>query len=268
MAGYTYFSIGTSGKLQGRVYWKADSNGSVANSSNVYARVEVARTDAYGPTYGTWTGDIWINGQTDSFSKYESVNDGWVTLAEKSLTVGHNADGTKQINIGARVHGPSGTSMSGNTVEGGQDVWLDTIPRASQISAFSGTDVTGKFKVTFTPAVSSFKHNLRLVAGSSTLKTVTNYASGTEVTLDNTALNTLASIMTSTNKVNIIAYLDTYNGSTKIGDNSKTNSCTWYRSRIKLGGTWKKAVPYIKINGVWKEAIPYIKINGVWKKGA
>lgn len=268
MAGYTYFSIGTSGRLQGRVYWESQSNGVSANSSSVYARVEVARTDAYGPTYGTWTGDVNINGTSQGFSQYAEVNDGWVSLKDMRINVGHNSDGTKQCYIGATVHGPSGTSMEGITVSGGITATLDTIPRASEIGTFSGTDVTGNFSVTYTAKSSSFTHKLRIVTGSTTLKTISNYGSGTSFSFTTSELTTLGNLMTATNTVNLTAYLDTYNGSTKIGDSSKTNSCTWRRARIKLGGAWKKAIPYIKINGAWHQAIPFVKVNGSWKKGA
>lgn len=36
--------------------------------------------------------------------------------------------------------------------------------------------------------------------------------------------------------------------------------------RIKHGGTWKQAIPYVKFNGVWRLAQPHVKVNGVWKK--
>ena len=37
-------------------------------------------------------------------------------------------------------------------------------------------------------------------------------------------------------------------------------------ARIKHGGVWKEAVPYVKFNGVWRIAQPYAKNNGIWKK--
>lgn len=38
--------------------------------------------------------------------------------------------------------------------------------------------------------------------------------------------------------------------------------------RVKVGGVWKYAVPYVKVAGVWKLAEPYVKVGGVWKKTA
>lgn len=128
MAGHTFFDIGTSGKLKGRIYWESTANVS-ANTSTVYAYVQAARTDAYGPTTGDWTGDINIADNAKTFNKHLSINDGWVTLEDQTITVHHNADGTGTAFVGATVHGPSGTSLAGNTVTGFQYVTLDTIPR-------------------------------------------------------------------------------------------------------------------------------------------
>lgn len=137
MAGHTYFSIGTSGKLQGRIYWESTSNGPAANTSTVYAYVQAARTDAYGPTTGDWTGDINIADNARTFNKHLSINDGWVTLQEQTITVRHNDDGTGTAFVGGTVHGPSGTSLSGQTVTGFQYVTLDTIPRGTSITGFT-----------------------------------------------------------------------------------------------------------------------------------
>lgn len=36
-------------------------------------------------------------------------------------------------------------------------------------------------------------------------------------------------------------------------------------AHVKVGDTWKKAVPYVNVNGVWKVARPYSRAAGVWK---
>ena len=38
-------------------------------------------------------------------------------------------------------------------------------------------------------------------------------------------------------------------------------------ARIKSGGAWHEAIPYVKVNGVWRLAQPYAKSGGTWKKG-
>lgn len=137
MAGKTYIDIGTSGKLKGRIYWESTSNGSSANTSTVYAYVQAARTDAYGPTTGDWTGDINIADNAKTFNKHLSINDNWVTLEEQTITVAHKSDGTGTAFVGATIHAPSGTSLSGLTVTGYEYVKLDNIPRYTSIKSFT-----------------------------------------------------------------------------------------------------------------------------------
>jgi len=36
--------------------------------------------------------------------------------------------------------------------------------------------------------------------------------------------------------------------------------------RVRDGGTWKFAIPYVKVAGVWKTAIPFVKVGGVWEE--
>lgn len=37
-------------------------------------------------------------------------------------------------------------------------------------------------------------------------------------------------------------------------------------ARIKVGGVWVNAIPYVKVGGVWKVARPWSKVAGVWKE--
>ena len=34
--------------------------------------------------------------------------------------------------------------------------------------------------------------------------------------------------------------------------------------KVKVGGVWKDAIPYVKVAGVWKPAVPYVKKSGAW----
>ena len=36
---------------------------------------------------------------------------------------------------------------------------------------------------------------------------------------------------------------------------------------IKVGGTWKKGIPYVKVNGQWEKGYAWVKVNGNWKQG-
>jgi hypothetical protein len=37
-------------------------------------------------------------------------------------------------------------------------------------------------------------------------------------------------------------------------------------ARVLVGGTWKRAIPYVRVAGVWKVAEPWIKNQGGWTK--
>lgn len=118
-----------------RINWSSGSNGSSANSSNVYVDL-YARKGSY-TTTGTWTGYINIGGNTSNYSTYASVGTSWVHIGSYSAVIGHNADGSKDCWIGAVVNGPSGTSAGGYSINYGETKTLDKIPRYANITSFT-----------------------------------------------------------------------------------------------------------------------------------
>ena len=129
MASGTIILSSTRNVLEGRINWSSSSNGSNANTSNVWAELQVRRNDGY-TTTGTWTGAMNIGGQEKSFSVHTSVGSSWVTMISFTKSnVPHNDNGTGTCAISGYCNGPSGTSMSGESVSGSQTVTLDTIAR-------------------------------------------------------------------------------------------------------------------------------------------
>lgn len=130
------FSFGGSGYLEGKIEWSSSSNGSVANSSSVTARLYARRTNDY-TTYGKdWSGYIRIGAsQVDiSFDSSVSVSSSWVLMASVSTTVLHSDSGVGSVVVSGSVTGPTGTSLAGSTVGGSKTVSLDTIPRFASVS--------------------------------------------------------------------------------------------------------------------------------------
>ena len=127
-------SLGTSGYLAGQIIWSSSSNGTAANSSNVTATLQLRRTNSY-TTTGTWTGNININGNNANISYYGSISSSWVSVSTRTVTVAHNSDGSKTCSISGSGTGPSGTSLSGNTVTGSANVTLDKIARQATITS-------------------------------------------------------------------------------------------------------------------------------------
>lgn len=125
-------------RLESRIVWSSSSNGSSANTSNVYADLQVRRTDNY-TTKGTWSGSLFIHDKQQDYSNPStSVSSSWITM--KSFTkynVPHNHNGTGSCHIWGNVSAPSGTSMAGAYAEVDTWVTLDTIPRDLSITGFS-----------------------------------------------------------------------------------------------------------------------------------
>ena len=137
MASGTIILSSTRNVLEGRINWSSSSNGSNANTSNVWAELQVRRNDGY-TTTGTWTGAMNIGGQEQSFSVHTSVGSSWVTmLSFTKNNVAHNDNGTGTCWISGYCNGPNGTSMAGESVSGSQTVTLDTIARKLSITQFS-----------------------------------------------------------------------------------------------------------------------------------
>ena len=125
----------------GRLEFTSYSNGSAANSSRVDVRLYARRTDG-GRSYNySASNNFWVqcNGSTQ-YETYQQVSGaGWTLVCAKSFTVGHNADGTKTVNISGGGSIP-GTTFNINSY--GVNVGLDHIPRYASITSFTNTDVT------------------------------------------------------------------------------------------------------------------------------
>jgi len=190
------------------------------------------------------------------------------------IDVPHNDDGTlsgKAYTIwgknGSNSYVPPAT---GDSVTVEAPLTLTTINRKATINTFTGTEVEGAFSATYTKYVNNWTYKLRVaIPNVATLETITYNTSGATFYLSNASKNTIYSQAGNATSINLEAVIETWNGSTKIGESSKkTLSVAINRTiRVKVNGAWKRGVPYVKINGTWKRGIPYIKVNGTWKRG-
>lgn len=132
----------TSSKLEARIVWNSQSNGSSENSSNVFASFQIRRTDGYS-TRGNWSGELGIDGETQGFTVSTTIGGDFVTLKEfTKYGVHHNDDGSGTCSISAWCDAPSGTSLSGQSVNGGANVELDKIARYLKITSFEIRNIT------------------------------------------------------------------------------------------------------------------------------
>ena len=234
------------------------------NTSTVKLDIYVTCTGSSHYEYDQW-GTVWWGTEhsTDAYKLYSNTDN---HVHSETQTITHNPDGTGSTTFACAI--PT-TSAGGTKYSGDVTLTLTTLPRASTINSFNGTDITGNFNATYTTKTSGYKHKLRIsIPGVIAIQTFDNYSSGSNVTFSNSALQTLQNYMANKNSITLGGVIETWNGNTKIGESEELmHTCYWYRGRIKVNGTWRKATPYIKVSGAWKEAIPFVKSSGTWKQG-
>lgn len=149
----------THSKLEGRIFWSSTSNGSIENTSNVYAEIQVRRNDGYA-TRGTWNVGLTNAGTYNEDSIHTSVND-WTTIFGFTVNnVAHNDNGTGTCSISGWCYAPDGTSLSGQKVEGGATVTLDTIARKSSVTCADG-NIGSATTININRQANSFKHTIK-----------------------------------------------------------------------------------------------------------
>lgn len=139
------------------------------------------------------------------------------TIVNTTFTVPHNNDGTGKISVRTWMD----TRISAGVVEKSQSLTLTTIPRASKINSFNGTNLAGSFSVSYTSYSSNFTNKLRISVPNVKALETFNYTSGSTFTLSQASLSYLYSYTPNTDKVQLGAVIETWNGSTKIGESTE-----------------------------------------------
>lgn len=210
-------SIRTGYRLQ--IAWSVGSQSIAGNTSSVTAKVQLVST---GSSYtinssATKSGSLTINGTKYSFTFSAALSGNQTkTLYTKTVTVSHNADGTKTCSFSATcgINVSLGGTYYGNVTASGSGTF-DTIARASTISSVtSSVAINGSNEVTvsISRAASSFTHTVVFSLGSYS-KTVTGVGTSTSYAIPTSWINALPSATSGTAKVTVT----TYSGSTKIG---------------------------------------------------
>lgn len=155
--------------------WSASQN--VANNySDITVKTywKTSNTAWTFDTVGTRNASITIAGTQTSIKKRFDC-DPWSSnpfLIQTATTrVYHNADGTKSISISVRANGhasswgPSSSTATSADCTASATITLDTIPRASSISAAGNVTLGNACSVKWTPASSSFKYKIKFTLG-------------------------------------------------------------------------------------------------------
>lgn len=202
-----------------KIAWEVTSQSVANNTSSVTVKVQLVST---GSSYtinssASKSGSLTINGTKYTFSFTAGLSGNQTkTLYTKTVTVAHNADGTKTCSFSATcgINVTLSGTYYGNVTASGSGTF-NTIARASTISSVtSSVSVNGTNEVTvnITRAASSFTHTVVFSFGSYS-KTTTGVGTSTSYAIPTSWLNAMPSATSGTAKVTVT----TYSGSTKIG---------------------------------------------------
>lgn len=183
------------------------------NTSNVTVKVWIKRTNTGYTTYGSGTVFTNIDGvqRNVSITPSQKITSTASTIFHQDITVKHNSDGTKKLNVQVGISHEMFNSSQSSVVF---NTSLTTIPRSSSISLSASTIEAGKeLTVNITRASGSFTHNVYLMFGSSTFTIQNGVATSAKGIIP---LEVLKQIPNATTGLGTV-YCDTYNGGTKIG---------------------------------------------------
>lgn len=200
------------------------SSQSVENNSSVVSWKMELVSGQYGEIVATsqsaW--EITVNGT--KYTGKENIgiaNNATKTLASGSTTIAHNADGSKSFSysFSQTMH----ITFSGeyiSTVSGSGSGTLDTIARASQPSCITWPEHTqnvgyfgDEISIHMNRKSSSFTHTVRYAFGSLSGTIDTGVGTGTTWVIPNSFMDLLPASTSGSGTI----YVDTYNGSTKVG---------------------------------------------------
>lgn len=209
--------------------YKVNSQNVANNTSNVTVYVNVKWT---GNSYNRTEKSGWckIDGTTYNFTSsfnYGATSSGTQTIFTKTVDVTHNSDGTKTLECSASYN----TGVSSGTIGASFVETLTTIPRKSTLSVGNGTLGTAQ-TLTVTRQSTSFTHSIKAVCGSSTLyikadgSTSTSEVKHSDCSIPFTPPLTWAQQNTTGTSVSVTYTIKTYNGTTSIGSNSYTKTCS------------------------------------------
>ena len=187
------------------------------NNSQVRVRLALLNTTTTFAQYNC-SAYVDLNGQRLNWSGALSMTgyNSTIMLIDQTITVGHNADGTKSFGLTASFSGSGGWSPGTLTV-GGNSFTLTTIPRSSSVSVSScviGSAVT----ININRQSTSFKHTVRYQWDGKSGTIASNVDTSATWTIPNDFANDIPNSTSGTGTI----YVDTYSGSTKTGTQSTT----------------------------------------------
>nr|DAH78315.1 MAG TPA: protein of unknown function DUF859 [Caudoviricetes sp.] len=172
-----------------------------------------------GSSYNNAPGDkayyyITINGgtRTEHTVAFTLPQNTTKTILDTTLTVNHKADGTGSIKVETWMD----TEISAGVITQTKTLTLDTIPRASAVSAPSTGTLGTAFKITIDRKSANFTDKLYYKIGSNSAVQITEY-DGTAGTYSWTPPVSLAINAPNSTKLAVTLIANTYNGTAYVG---------------------------------------------------
>ena len=181
-----------------------------------------------GSSYNNAPGDkayyyITINGgtETEHTVAFTLPQNTTKTILDTTLTVSHKADGTGSIKVRTWMD----TEISAGVITQTKTLTLDTIPRASAVSAPSTGTLGTALKITIDRKSASFTDKLYYKIGSNSAVQITEY-DGTAGTYSWTPPVSLAINAPNSTKLAVTLIANTYNGTAYVGRSECTVTLT------------------------------------------
>lgn len=200
-----------------RLWIDQTSQNIAGNSSQVRVRLALLNTTTAFAQYSC-SAYVDLNGQRLNWSGSPNMTsyNSTIMLIDETITVIHNADGTKTFGLMASFSGSGGYSPRTLSI-GGNAFTLTTIPRSSSVSVGAGV-IGSAVTINISRQSSSFKHTVRYHWGSKQGTIASNVDTSTTWTIPLDFANDIPNSTSGTGTI----YVDTYSGSTKTGTQSTT----------------------------------------------
>lgn len=209
--------------------WKRNSYSIDSNTSNITITLQIKYTYSSNGAYNLDKKpdvSLSVNGESKTPTVYNIDTRKYqlCTFATWTGNVTHNDDGSLSCPISASFTHYGSETLQTGSVSGSASI--DTIPRASTIISFDSVDgnfdLDGSFKVKYTSHSNTFTNKLRIsIPNVIALETIDYNTSGTSFNLKPESLNYLYSYTKDINEVKLGVVIETYNGSTKIGESKE-----------------------------------------------
>ena len=145
-----------------RFSWSQSSQSVSNNTTTISWKLEEIQSSGYISSSASKSWSVTVNGSNYSGTNTVGINSNSTrTLASGNTTIGHNADGSKSFSYSFSQQfdiNYNGTWIG--TVSGSSSGTLNTIPRASSVSA-TNANIGSAITITISRASSSFTHTLR-----------------------------------------------------------------------------------------------------------